>query len=116
MKNEANPRIDRAGVSVIQHQRQYLPTPYEGKSERRRHERNMQAAAGLLFPNNLEAERARREAELALDGPPPPPYTDSSSERGRNANRPGSTGRSNSADTTNSITAAPQQVRSMLDI
>ncbi|KAH7015031.1 hypothetical protein EDB80DRAFT_323429 [Ilyonectria destructans] len=115
-KNEENPRIDRAGVSVVQHQRQYLPTPYEGKSERRRHERNMQAAAGLLFPNNLEAERARREAELALDGPPPPPYTDSSSERGRNANRPGSTGRSNSADTTNSITAPPQQVRSMLDI
>lgn len=114
-ENQENPRADRAGVSVIQHQRQFLPTPYEGKSERRRLERNIQLAAGLLFPNNQEEERVRREAELALDGPPPPPYTDRS-ERGRNSNRPGSTGRSNSAETTNSITSPPQQVRSMLDI
>ncbi|KAH7129354.1 hypothetical protein B0J13DRAFT_136441 [Dactylonectria estremocensis] len=114
-KQENNPRADRAGVSVINHQRQHLPTPYEGKSDRRRYERSMQAAAGILFPNSQEADRRAREAELGLDGPAPPPYSDRA-ERGRNSNRPGSTGRSNSAETTNSITAPPQQVRSMLDI
>ncbi|KAF7542961.1 hypothetical protein G7Z17_g11131 [Cylindrodendrum hubeiense] len=114
-KEDPPVRADHS-VSAIQHDRQHLPSLYEGKSERRRHERSMQAAADLLFPSNLGAERARREAELGLDGPPPPPYTDTSSERGRNGNRPGSTGRSNSADTTNSITGPAQQVRSMLDI
>lgn len=113
--NQDNPRVDRAGVSVIQRQRQFLPTPYTGKSEQRRHERTMQVAAGLLFPNNLEAERARRREEASKDGPPP--YSDSvHGERGRASGRPGSTARSNSAGTTNSISAPPQQVKSMLDI
>ncbi|KAF5027147.1 hypothetical protein F66182_720 [Fusarium sp. NRRL 66182] len=113
-----NPRVDRAGVGSIHSQSsQTYAQPYTGKNERRRHERNMQVAAGILFPNNLAEERARREAQLGLDGPAPPPYTDAESRnRGRSDGRPGSTGRSNSAGTTNSITAPPQQIRSMLDI
>ncbi|KAF4965481.1 hypothetical protein FSARC_6714 [Fusarium sarcochroum] len=113
-----NPRVDRAGVGSIRSngsQRSYVE-PYAGKSDRRRHERNMQAFAGVLFPNNLAEDRARREAQLGLDGPAPPPYTDQSVARGRPSGRPGSTGRSNSAETTNSITAPPQQIKSMLDI
>lgn len=113
--SQNNPRIDRAGVSVIQHQHQFLPTPYTGKSDRRRHERTMQAAASVLFPNDLEAERARRHEEASQDGPPP--YSDSvHGERGRTNARPESSRRSNSAGTTNSLSAPPQQIRSMLDI
>ncbi|KAM5341676.1 hypothetical protein ACJ41O_014707 [Fusarium nematophilum] len=116
-----NPRIDRAGVSAVRTQtQQSFIAPYAGKNERRRQERAMQAAASVLFPNSQATERARREADLALDGPPPPPYTDAQ-ERGRSrtassGGRPGSNGRSNSTETTNSLTAPPQQVRSMLDI
>jgi hypothetical protein len=77
----------------------------------------MEAVAGILFPNNLAEERARREADLALEGPPP--YSDNE-PRGRprttSSGRTGSNGRSNSTETTNSITAPPQQVRSMLDV
>lgn len=111
-----NPRVDRAGVRTQKH----LATSYGGKSDTRRHERTMQVAAGILFPNSALEERARREAELAQDGPPPPPYADETHReqgRGRSpTDRTGSAGRSNSAETTNSITAPPQQVRSMLDV
>lgn len=117
-KNEYNPRVDRAGVHAMRKQQPPV-TPYVGKSDRRRNERTMEVAAGILFPNNAAAERARREAELGQDGPPPPPYSDSSS-RGRarttSEGRPGTAGRSNSTETTNSITQPPQQVHSMLDI
>ncbi|KAH7192561.1 uncharacterized protein B0J16DRAFT_333313 [Fusarium flagelliforme] len=112
-----NPRVDRAGAASISSNASRLSyvQPYTGKNDRRRHERNMQAAASVLFPNNLAEERARREAQLGLDGPAPPPYTDGQG-RGRVTGRPGSTGRSNSTETTNSITAPPQQIKSMLDI
>ncbi|KAF5004885.1 hypothetical protein FDECE_8628 [Fusarium decemcellulare] len=114
-----NPRIDRAGVSALRTQTsQTFHSSYTGKNDRRRNERTMEVAAGILFPNNLAADRARREADLALDGPAPPPYTDNES-RGRSRNstvRPGSNGRSNSTETSNSITAPPQQVKSMLDV
>jgi hypothetical protein len=113
--HQHNPRIDRAGVSAVQRQRQFLPTPYSGKSDQRRHERTMQTAASILFPNSLEAERARHHEEASQDGPPA--YSDSvHSGRGRPNGRPGSTARSNSAGTTNSLSGPPQQVRSMLDI
>lgn len=89
---------------------------YGGKSDRRRTERTMQLAAGLLFPD--------------AEGPPPyrsgpPSVTEGGSGIGRGragpesaagGQRPSTPGRSNSTGTTNSITAAPQQVRSMLDI
>jgi len=112
-----NPRVDRPGAPSISSNASRLSyvQPYTGKNDRRRHERNMQAAASVLFPNNLAEERARREAQLGLDGPAPPPYTDGQG-RGRATGRPGSTGRSNSTETTNSITAPPQQIKSMLDI
>ncbi|CEF85051.1 hypothetical protein FGSG_07929 [Fusarium graminearum PH-1] len=112
-----NPRVGRAGAASISSNASRLSyvQPYTGKNDRRRHERNMQAAAGILFPNNLAEERARREAQLGLDGPAPPPYTDGQG-RGRAPGRPGSTGRSNSTETTNSITAPPQQIKSMLDV
>lgn len=114
-----NPRADHAGVQSIRSNQsistQSISTPYTGKNERRRNERTLQDIAGILFPNNLQADRARRHAELGLDGPAPPPYSDRV-DRGRTNGRPGSTGRSNSAETTNSISGPPQQVRSMLDI
>lgn len=112
--NVDNPRVDRAGVHSVRSS-QTISTPYVGKNDRRRNERTLQDVAGILFPNNLEAERARRRAELGQDSTSPPPYSDRV-DRGRPNGRPGSTGRSNSAETTNSITQPPQQIRSMLDI
>jgi len=94
-------------------------TAYSGKSERRRTERTMQTATELLFPGGAGASVDRR-AELMLDGPPPP-YP----ERGRprqheggvaGSVRPSTTERTPSTGTTNSITAPPQQIRSMLDV
>lgn len=109
---EDNPRADRAGVRT---QPSYA-TQYSGKSGRRREERTMEVAAGILFPNDTLADRARREAELGLDGPAPPPYRDEVDRGRQSSHRPGSGGRSNSAETTNSLSAQPQQVRSMLDV
>lgn len=80
-------------------------------------------ASKLLFPDpdevarqdrEAEAERARRLAFLTEDGPSPPPYSDSASQRSP-AQRPLDS-RSNSVGTLNSITAPPTQIRSMLDI
>ncbi|KAK3936044.1 hypothetical protein QBC46DRAFT_461730 [Diplogelasinospora grovesii] len=92
---------------------------YAGKSDRRRQERTAAIAAGLLFPAEGSSVPAindpQRRAELMQDGPPPPPYPDS--QRGRqNDARPGTMDRSHSSATTNSITAPPQQIRSMLDV
>jgi hypothetical protein len=101
-------------------------SPYGGKSDRRRSERTMSAAATVLFPSaEADAAAAARRAALLEDGPPP--YTDAEAGRGRTrggglgANgggmgRPGTSERSNSAETTNSITRPAQQVRSMLDV
>ncbi len=94
------------------------PTTYSGKSDRRRSERTMQAAAGTLFPIGVGAGASvsvDRRAELMMDGPPPPPYQD----RGRTSGQPPGPPtalRSDSAETSVSIAAPPQQVRSMLDV
>lgn len=110
-----NPRVDRAGVANLASTAQ--PQRYAGKSERRHNERIVESFAGVLFPGNnadADAERARRIAEMSEDGPPP--YRDE--ERGRSSRQEGSRDgqRNGSADTTNSIAAPPQQVRSMLDV
>ncbi|OLN96069.1 Uncharacterized protein C56F8.12 [Colletotrichum chlorophyti] len=93
---------------------------YSGKSDRRRNERAMNAAAQLLFPN-AEVSRVDRTAELMQDGPPPS-YSDAAPGPGR-GRRPDSLSaphgqgeRSNSTSTSVSITGPPQQVKSMLDI
>ncbi|KAH7016691.1 hypothetical protein EDB80DRAFT_270695 [Ilyonectria destructans] len=112
--NTSNPRSDRAGVSAIHREQQSLASRYGGKSEQRRHERMMQTATGLLFPNDLEAERARRHAEISREDTSPPPYTDGL--RSRNNSRPGTSHRSSSAGATSRSTAPPYQVRSMLDV
>ncbi|RFU81827.1 hypothetical protein TARUN_373 [Trichoderma arundinaceum] len=107
-QNKNNPRVDRAGVGNINAGR------YNGKSDRRHNERIVESFAGVLFPNNADADRARRVAEISEDGPPP--YRDE--DRGRSARPGGSPNaqRNDSTDTTNSTTAPPQQVRSMLDV
>ena len=87
--------------------------PYVGKSDRRRHERTMQAASGMLFPQSSEALTlaARRRAELTMDGPPaqtlpPPPYP--LQDRRSSMQTDGSA--------TGSTNQPPQQIRSMLDV
>ncbi|KAH8886977.1 hypothetical protein GQ53DRAFT_750156 [Thozetella sp. PMI_491] len=87
-------------------------TRYTGKSDQRRQDRTVQVAAGLLFPGSQPTSSTTR-ADLQADGPPP--Y----SERGRTVagqNRPSSGERTHSTETTNSTSAPPQQVRSMLDV
>jgi hypothetical protein len=124
LRRQASSSASTAAASVPGWQRQpsdgsvSTTTPYGGKSDRRRTERTMAFAAGLLFPT----------AEGGAAGPPP--YAQ---DRGRTrevggggggiggseaggAERPGTAGRSNSAETTNSITRPPQQIRSMLDV
>ncbi|PTB71523.1 hypothetical protein M440DRAFT_350673 [Trichoderma longibrachiatum ATCC 18648] len=107
MSQRDNPRVDRAGVGS-------LADRYAGKSERRHNERIVESFAGVLFPNNVDPERARRIAEITADGPPP--YRDD--DRGRSSRQHGASNgqRNGSTDTTNSIAAPPQQVRSMLDV
>ncbi|CCF47543.1 hypothetical protein CH063_15892 [Colletotrichum higginsianum] len=79
--------------------------PYTGKSERRRNERALNAAAELLFP----------------DGPPPS-YSDvPGAGRGRRPDSltrpPDPSQHSNSSSTAVSVTGhQPQQIKSMLDI
>ncbi|KAI2627763.1 hypothetical protein GGR54DRAFT_590359 [Hypoxylon sp. NC1633] len=82
-------------------------TPYGGRSDERRSERTMQAAASLLFP----AENTEALVDTA------------SADRGRNfgiANepprRPGTSERSSSTASGLSTSGPPQQIRSMLDI
>lgn len=95
--------------------------PYVGKSDRRRQERAMELAAGLLFPEAGEqataaaAAAARRRDELTGDdGPPqqpPPPY------RETEGHSPAShVARSVTAQSTGSTNQPPQQIRSMLDV
>lgn len=108
-----------------------LASKYTGRPDRQLHDRTVQAAASLLFPGEdaaAQAERVRRHAALMSDeaSPAPPPYSDATkaevgaaASRGREraaGHRPASGGRSSSAGTSNSITAPPQQVRSMLDV
>jgi len=88
--------------------------PYTGRSDRRRGERNMELAAGLLFPDGASsaaANAARRRAELMQDGPPPPPYADGAAG---GSNR--SVTRSVSAQSEGSTNQPPQVIKSMLDV
>jgi len=99
---------------------------YLSNSDRRRNERAVQLAAGLLFPNGNNGSSATAAVERIayLTGEGPPPYSgsaDSNNNRGRadsrgDGGRPGTAGRSNSTETTNSVSQPPQQVRSMLDV
>ncbi|KAK2616592.1 hypothetical protein QQS21_000415 [Conoideocrella luteorostrata] len=120
MRNDvSNPRMDRAGIRNLGRTASATTDPlgerYMGKNERRHAERITQNAAGILFPNDAAAERARRAASLMEDGPPPP-YPNSDVQHGSDTGRPASAHRSNSTSTTQSINAQPQQIRSMLDI
>ncbi|KAK1479549.1 hypothetical protein CCUS01_04678 [Colletotrichum cuscutae] len=114
MHGSLRPGFDAADPSTF--------TSYTGKSDRRRNERAMNAAAELLFPG--AGPRVDRSAELMQDGPPPPSYTDAQSGsgsgglgagRGRTpdsastAHGPGE--RSHSASTAVSMTQQPQQVK-----
>lgn len=110
------------------------PSPYTGRSEARRSERAMQNAAGVLFPSaDNPAQALERLSYITADGPPPPPYqgqqdrgrqvagsnNDSNDSNDSNASvrpRPSTATRSASANTTNSISSPPQQIRSMLDV
>ncbi len=90
--------------------------PYTGRSDRRRGERNLELAAGLLFPDGASsaaANAARRRAEIMQDGPAPPPYSDGSARAGAGS-RPVS--RSISAQSEGSTNQPPQVVKSMLDV
>ncbi len=85
---------------------------YTGASDRRRSEWMVGVAAALLFPRSEPMPSTTREY---LMGEGPPPYV----ERGRQSQgqeRPGSSERTHSTETSHSITAPPQQVRSMLDV
>ncbi|PNY29624.1 Uncharacterized protein TCAP_00461 [Tolypocladium capitatum] len=107
----ANPRVDRAGAKAV-------PTslPYAGRNERRHTERVVQTAASVLFPSDIETQRAQRAAFLMEIGPPPPPpYTDEQRHE-PDVGRPATAQRTNSTSTTRSVNVEPQQVRSMLDI
>lgn len=86
-------------------------------------DRMLRMASSLLFPDGEEVARREREAEeqrrqrLAYisEDPPPPQY---SPRRGRDSAggaRPRTGERSNSTETTNSITSPPAQIKSMLD-
>jgi hypothetical protein len=113
-----------------------LVSPYTGRSDRRRSERTMEAAAGVLFPQRAAGARRTNPADLMLDGPspgpllaPPPPYSEreelgqprgsgsSSSARPAAAGRSGSTATGDSDEVTALGGAAPPtKIRSMLDV
>ncbi|KAM4055738.1 hypothetical protein HRG_008408 [Hirsutella rhossiliensis] len=108
----SDPRVDRAGVGSVR-----TSMRYPGKSDRRHTDRILETAAGVLFPNDADGQRAQRAAHLTedVDGVAPPPY--SNGERHRSETRTQMAGpRTNSTSTTNSTSAPPQQVRSMLDV
>lgn len=88
-----NPRIDRAGAKT--------------KSKGNAITETDDAGLGLILPNTTDLERQRRIAYLTEDGPPA--YTDHSRQT---VGRSGSTSTNGSA----SMSAQPQQIRSMLDI
>jgi hypothetical protein len=122
-RGEQNPRVDRAGVGSLGRKISATSAGADPESHRA-----LTVASGLLFPDpdetqrrerEAEAERQRRLAFIQEDGPPPPSYYDSAHDRGRTNNssgRPGSSERSNSTATVQSINAPPTQIRSMLDI
>ncbi|KAI1348997.1 hypothetical protein F5Y01DRAFT_290561 [Xylaria sp. FL0043] len=84
------------------------PPPYtpSGKPGPRRNDRTVQAAAGLLFPN--------------ANNPPPPPSTENrgreSESQAQTTRRADNYQRSSSTNSGVSLTAPPQQIRSMLDV
>lgn len=126
-------QMPRAASTASTGQSGSRPTPhppYSGRSEHRRVESTQAAAAQLLFPSsNNPTAFHERVSYISMDGPPPPPYQGDKSkeERGRprsteasnnnaSSSRPGPAGRSESANTSNSIANPPQQIRSMLDV
>ncbi|KAH7029309.1 uncharacterized protein B0I36DRAFT_245408 [Microdochium trichocladiopsis] len=97
-------------------------TPYAGKSERRKTEHAMQAAAAALFPQPSNPASA---AGSVADMPPPPEFgaavagTDGDVDDNRQAGmlRPRSGERNHSTASSVSVSQQrPQQVRSMLDV
>ncbi|KAI4597776.1 hypothetical protein KJ359_004052 [Pestalotiopsis sp. 9143b] len=84
-------------------------TPYGGRSDPRRSERTMQAAAGLLFPTAAPAQSPSAATATAERGR-------SSTVHGTNQQRPGTSERSNSTQSGMSLNGQPQQVKSMLDV
>ena len=86
---------------------------YTGRSDRRRQERAIEAASGLLFPDAAQdsaAAAARRREGLMTDGPPPPAYTE------RTSGSPSTVTRSRTGQSEESTNQPPQQIRSMLDV
>ncbi|KAK6193527.1 hypothetical protein LQW54_012362 [Pestalotiopsis sp. IQ-011] len=84
-------------------------TPYGGRSDPRRSERTMQAAAGLLFPTAAPTQSLSAATATADRGR-------SSTVHGANQQRPGTSERSNSTQSGMSLNGQPQQVKSMLDV
>jgi hypothetical protein len=90
---------------------------YTGKSDRRRQERAIEVASGLLFPGAAQesaAATARRRDELMTDGPPPPAYTDNFGTTQTSTSTPVT--RSQTGQSAESTNQPPQQIRSMLDV
>lgn len=81
-------------------------TPYGGKSDRRKQERAMEAAAGILFPNSSPSAASGSRMDDLPPPPPPPPASD----------RPDASSRSRSVASGVSTSGQPQQIRSMLDV
>ncbi|KAI3334628.1 hypothetical protein F4824DRAFT_501886 [Ustulina deusta] len=84
-----------------------VPPPYtpSGRPGQRRNERTVEVAASLLFPN--------------VSNPPPPPADNrgrESQSQTQTTRRPDAYHRSSSTGSGVSITAPPQQIRSMLDV
>ncbi|KAI2635817.1 hypothetical protein GGS26DRAFT_513410 [Hypomontagnella submonticulosa] len=77
-------------------------TPYRGKSDQRRSERTMQAAASLLFPGASPGASTDRGRALEIESEP--------------TRRPGTSERSSSTASGLSTSGPPQQIKSMLDI
>ncbi|KAI1291323.1 hypothetical protein F5Y03DRAFT_377028 [Xylaria venustula] len=80
------------------------PPPYvpSGRPGQRRNERTVQVAASLLFPN--------------ANNPPPPPADNRGRESETHPPRADNYQRSSSTGSGVSLTAPPQQIRSMLDV
>ncbi|KAK8034352.1 hypothetical protein PG993_009347 [Apiospora rasikravindrae] len=90
--------------------------PYSGKSATRRNERAMQAAAGLLFPNAAPPPPRFPQDDEGAAGRGRVREGESGAAGGLHVPRPGTSERSNSTASGNTINAPPQQIKSMLDV
>ncbi|EQL01595.1 hypothetical protein OCS_02686 [Ophiocordyceps sinensis CO18] len=107
----SDPRIDRAGAGSVR-----TSMAPAGGSVRPQTDRILEMAAGVLFPNDADEQRAQPAAHLMghVDVAPPPYRQDEWHMSETRAQVAGA--RTNSSSTTSSTNAAPQQVRSMLDV